>query len=325
MSSVQAQEQRLKDSGDDAFARRLAISKPEVAQQHERSPSPIVEKEISSQPQSQSQSFSDRVQASQASAANVAAKFKNIIPQQQTQPQPSNSFEERLKASQAAAANVAAKFKVSPSAAEEPEESLEMKAEVDDFLASIDDSTVAKEHLERGQRKATFAERFMQKHGWKEGEGLGAQKSGITQALSLEKTDSGDGQIMNSNEGRYDQISREMYGEPSNTIVLLNAVEADDIDDDLSNDIADECSKHGTVQRVVVHVTDSIYPVRILVKVCIFLSKILFLLMYFQFSGPVGAYKNVRELNGRYFGGKQVIAKYYPTSAFDKGNYDVSI
>lgn len=32
---------------------------------------------------------------------------------------------------------------------------------------------------------------------------------------------------------------------------------------------------------------------------------------------------NIVELNGRFFGGAQVKARYYPDNAFDRGNYDL--
>lgn len=31
----------------------------------------------------------------------------------------------------------------------------------------------------------------------------------------------------------------------------------------------------------------------------------------------------IAELNGRFFGGSQVKARYYPDNAFDRGNYDL--
>lgn len=45
--------------------------------------------------------------------------------------------------------------------------------------------------------------------------------------------------------------------------------------------------------------------------------------MHTQFSGIVGAYKNVRALNDRYFGGTQIIARYYSDDAFNRGIYDL--
>ncbi|KAH9048230.1 hypothetical protein EDB84DRAFT_1457952 [Lactarius hengduanensis] len=173
-----------------------------------------------------------------------------------------------------------------------------------------------------------FAARLMAKWGHKEGQGLGADGSGIVHALSVEqvkggKGTDGKGKAMGSVRGRIidaaadarAKAEAERFGEPSRVIVLTNMVGLEGVNDpDLPADVGDECSKNGTVDRVIVHTVrplpqDEIDAVRIFVL----------------FAGPAGAWKTVRDLDGRFFGGRTVRARYFPESAYNRFSFDESL
>ncbi|CAG7730031.1 unnamed protein product, partial [Allacma fusca] len=93
-------------------------------------------------------------------------------------------------------------------------------------------------------------------------------------------------------------------GTPSKVILLKNMVGPGEVDDDLEPEVKDECqTKYGDVESVTVFQmpdVDSDDAIRIFV----------------DFKKVDDASKAIQDLNGRFFGGRQVRASYYDLEKF---------
>ncbi|KAL0946977.1 hypothetical protein HGRIS_013127 [Hohenbuehelia grisea] len=298
----------LAQTGDEAYLRRLAMSNMNTA----ATPAPVTHPAASP-------SFAPARAVSPPTLA-----FNPFAPPSVPPPPPGgpgaipSGFEDKVKAAAAIAARLGA---LAASAASSAPSGSGSNTPTSGFVKADDEP--AKKPDPHG-----FAARLMAKWGHKEGQGLGADGGGIVNALSVEQVKGAKsapgapkgmgskmGKIINNNEDAKAREDRERFGEPSRVVLLTNMVGPEDADDpELGGEIGEECSKNGTVQRVVVHLLRPPPPnpdqaVRIFVL----------------FAGPVGAWKTVRELDGRFFGGRSVRARYYPEALFNQASFDVQL
>eukprot|EP00736_Rhodelphis_marinus_P004981 Rmarinus@m.16149 len=90
----------------------------------------------------------------------------------------------------------------------------------------------------------------------------------------------------------------------SRVIVLTNMVDADGVDDDLENEVSDECQKFGDVDHVVIYEEDQSDTGDVIVKI------------FVKFHSMDEATNAAESLDGRWFGGRQISAKFYDESKF---------
>lgn len=123
----------------------------------------------------------------------------------------------------------------------------------------------------------------MSRFGWEEGKGLGAQESGMTSALAVQRTPaavaggskkqqkkkkeaeqqappappqgmaSRSVVVDSSREQRLAEQRAQMGGDASRVVLLTNLCARDEVDDDLPGEVAEEANKIGVVERCFVY------------------------------------------------------------------------
>jgi len=157
------------------------------------------------------------------------------------------------------------------------------------------------------------ARRLMSKYGWQEGQGLGKSEDGIREALQVQQTGRGAGVIVNTSAAAHivaasppgrTQLSQSV---PTKVILLTNMVGPGEVDDMLQEETADECSKYGKVERCLIfEVPNGKLPDSESVRI------------FVRFESEISASNAIADLNGRYFGGRVVHARFFSESRFEK-------
>ncbi|XKL65154.1 hypothetical protein PGB90_005240 [Kerria lacca] len=188
-----------------------------------------------------------------------------------------------------------------------------------------------------GPSGASVAAKIMAKYGFKEGQGLGKKEQGMAMALQVEKTSKRGGRIIHEKEimpppsidflaksnspARFslsppsqfiqkDELkidnssNTDLMKMPSKVVLLKNMVGPGEVDQELEPEVKDECNtKYGDVIKVLIHELpngEQEEAVRIFV----------------EFNRIESAVKAVIDLNGRFFGGRQVKAGFYSQEKF---------
>uniref|UniRef100_A0A0E0C310 G-patch domain-containing protein n=1 Tax=Oryza meridionalis TaxID=40149 RepID=A0A0E0C310_9ORYZ len=155
----------------------------------------------------------------------------------------------------------------------------------------------------------TAAQRMMARMGWKEGQGLGKQEQGITAPLVAKKTDRRGGVIVDENSSKQDKKPKSVNfdGPPTRVLLLRNMVGPGEVDDELEEEVASECSKYGTVLRVLIfEITQVDFPAEEAVRI------------FILFERAEEATKAMIDLEGRFFGGRVVRATFFDEERFGK-------
>mmetsp|Transcript_11945 Transcript_11945/g.14024 ORF Transcript_11945/g.14024 Transcript_11945/m.14024 type:complete len:179 (-) Transcript_11945:43-579(-) len=174
-------------------------------------------------------------------------------------------------------------------------------------------------HYLEAPKEDDFATKMMKKMGWKEGGGLGKEGQGMANPLVMQKTDQKTGRIVEGSKreaasppaGQPDQKQAKAAPTlpPTRVLLLNNMVGAGDVDEDLEEETAEEASKYGKLKKCVIK---ELFGKADDEAVRIFL----------EYEDVASATKAFADLNGRYFGGRTVRARFFDEKLFAEGQFE---
>ena len=149
----------------------------------------------------------------------------------------------------------------------------------------------------------TAAQRMMERMGWREGQGLGKAGDGMTSCLVVKKTDARAGVIVNA-------PAPKLAPQPTCVLCLRGMVGPGQVDDALEDEVAEECEKcvggpGSVVQVLIFEATDGGVAPALAVRI------------FVQFTSVEAAVKARAEMDGRFFGGRQISAAYFDEARFE--------
>lgn len=152
------------------------------------------------------------------------------------------------------------------------------------------------------------AMKMMAAWGYKRGGGLGKDGTGITSALEHVKTGSRSGVIVSRGTAQPSAVATaSVAGSSSRVIMLCNIAAPGDVDDDLAEEVQDECTKkYGAVQQCFVYECAAVLglPPEEAVRT------------FVMFGDATAAESARASLDGRFFGGRKIRASFYDESKF---------
>ncbi|KAL4855786.1 DNA-damage-repair/toleration protein [Chlorella vulgaris] len=185
-----------------------------------------------------------------------------------------------------------------------------------------------------GPKGMSLAQRMLEKMGWKEGEGLGRNRQGMATPLMMQKTDVRSGVIVNAAPGQASnpapaaapvaagtgfgvaaggeqpakrQRSATFNRPPTRVVLLTNMIGPGEVDKELDREVGEECSKYGAVTNVMIfEVTEAGFPSDQAVRI------------FVQFDRTEAATKALVDLQGRFFGGREVAASFFEEDRFEQ-------
>lgn len=164
-----------------------------------------------------------------------------------------------------------------------------------------------------------FATKMLKKMGWKEGTGLGKDGQGMATPLVLKKTDQKQGMVVEGQKREAPPAQQPVQPgakqakvaqrPPSCVLLLNNLVGAGEVDEDLEGETAEEAGKYGKLKRCAIKEVKGL-PDDEAVRI------------FLEYERVEDATKALVDMNGRYFGGRVVKARFFDPARFAAGDLD---